>query len=324
MSKSVVIQGAQVGAIPSLAQGSKTYTPGRGSKKHVQGLVTVRALYDKPTLKRHNETAATRSTVFPKPVTDESLDVVEDEFCFMTKVPRSDVSEDKHSLHIGSSLNGIGADVAEAYPGDAEVQRVATRNRIKYAGIARDTVDYTSGNKRQGLALGIAGESTHFADNDLAPGQLAELIVPLPGKNSTGSYVRKPYVPEGKVTLELAPYAPKNLETRVQAVMRAFTENEDKFRKAMDPKYRTTLMWANVYESWWNHIVTSWAILTKTLQVKKKDSPPHPYSLIFFLPARMHKSFNPSKPTVVDCTTFQATVKRSSETLQTRLEPLPN
>lgn len=251
--------------IDALAKGSKRYTPGQGSNKDGQGVATLTAYYDRSTVDKLNSVASGKATVFNRPNSTEAQDVVTDEFCFTYKIQRSVQTENPHALKFFSALNSMGADIKEAYPRDIDMQRVAIRNRLKYAGIAADMVEYSRGQKRQGIALKILGEATVYADNDLAPGLLAELVIPDPTKRSSANTLKKAHIPPEKVLLEIAPYNPRTLEVRVMAIMRSYASSEDVFKKAMDPKIRTTHLWLNFCESAWFSAITSWAVITKSL-----------------------------------------------------------
>lgn len=251
--------------IDSLAKGSRRYTPGMGANKDGQGVATCTGYYDRTTIDKLNSVASSKPTVFNRPNSTEAQDVVTGEFCVTYKIQRSAQTENPHALKFFSALNSIGPDIKEAFPKDIEMQRMAVRNRIKFAGIAADMAEYSKNNKRQGTALRIFGESTVYTENDLAPGLLAELIVPDPTKRSSANNLKRPFVPPEKVLLELAPYNPRTLEMRVVAIMRSYGANEDSFKKGMDPKIRTTSLWINFAESAWFSSLVSWAIITKSL-----------------------------------------------------------
>lgn len=249
----------------NLAKGSSSYTPGKGSDKDGQGQATITAYYDKTTVDLFNTQASGKMAVFNKPATVESYDINAGELCFTVKTPRSSQGENVHSLKVQSSLNSIGVDVREAFPNDTEMQRMAIRNRIQYGGIAMDVMTYNGKNKRQGVALQILGESTLYADNDLPPGMIAELVVPDPAKKNSSTSLRRPHVPPDKVLLEVAPYDPKTLSARVMAVIRNYVTDENTFKRGMDPKVKTTNMWISMCESLGNFSLISWAVMTKSL-----------------------------------------------------------
>ena len=239
---------------------------GKGSNATEQGMQTITAKYDKTAIDNHNRIASGNRTLYQKPEKPESYDIVDGEFAFTHKMPRSEVTEDKYSVHCVTSLNSVGADAISAFPNDEEMAVEVVRNSIKYAGIARDTVTYSGGNKRQGLALQIAGISSHFANYDSAPGFLAELVVPKPSSLNLAERKRKPHVPVNKVVLEVRPYNPRTIEAKVMAHLRNYLDDEAKYKRAMNTKYRTTQVWINFIDTLFHSDIVTWAMMTSGLQ----------------------------------------------------------
>lgn len=253
--------------IDAMAGGNKSYTPGKGASKDGQQLTTLTAYYDKLHFDTVTMQASSKQPVFDTPMDMQCFDVETDEFCISSKVPKNSQTENPHALKVFSSLNCLGVQANQAFPGDIEMQKVAIRNGIRYAGISTDIRKWTKTDegRRQGVALKIGGEATIYADNDLPPGMLVELIIPDPEKRKSSMTLKKGYIPADKVLLEVAPYNPSTLSTRVMAVLRNYGANEETFKKGMDPKVRTTNMWVNLSECCWNSALTSWAVITKSL-----------------------------------------------------------
>jgi hypothetical protein len=245
---------------------------GKGAKAAEQGMVTIRSVVDRPSMDRLRLQAASRPTVFPK-VDDSAFDIEEEEIAFTHKITRNDVLEDKNSLHIQTSLNCMGAEILDAYPNDQQMQVAAMENRIKFAGIARDSVSYASRDKRQGLALQVAGICSPYIRNDCPPGAFAQLYVPTKQEVQSAETIRRPYLTPGKVTLELRPHNPRTIETKVRAVLRSYVSNPDTFKKAMNERYRTTHVWVNFVEALFHSYLTAWAVITSTLVKSEVISP---------------------------------------------------
>jgi hypothetical protein len=257
MDPSLVIAGGSSGSLPPSA--------GKGAKATPQNFASVRALYDKPDVDTAIKKATERGSVFKPATKTDAYDLNDQEPTFCVKKVRSSMSEDPNSLHVKSSLTAEGATEKEAFLGDEEMQAIALQNKLMFTGIARDTITYTNGNKRQGLALQVAGVATLYADNDMPPGALAELIVPTPSKINSFNKAIRPNWPAGKVVLEMRPYNPRSIESDVMAVLRNYSADEDKFKKGMDPKYRTTDMWINFCEALYFSHFTTWAVVNDAM-----------------------------------------------------------
>jgi hypothetical protein len=251
--------------------GIGTQTPGRGSKGTPQGMMTVDANHDKTGIAAVRQQAAERKTPYPAGG-DDTGDILTGEDCFVYLRGGNDgLGTGRYGLFVMASLNGLCPEAVEAYPDDRKAQLAVLMNSIKYAGVSRDDSKYSSGAKRQGIALQNMGESHHHADNDMPPGYYAELAPP--DDDGFGEKMIRPYIAKGKVLLEARPHRPDNIGDKVATIIRMYLQDPAKFRKAMDPKLRQTHSWVNVVESMIHSYLTAWAIITGAMMDTKTIRP---------------------------------------------------
>jgi len=268
IQKGASINNVVVGdVVPERSSSSSSRTSsGKGARAQPQGLATVRAFYDKATADTLTKTSANRRTLFPRGEKTEVHDIVDGEFAFIYKIPRSASSEDKYSIHCFTSLSGAGADAVEAFPEDEEMATEVVANMVKPMGVARDTVTYDSKNKRQGLALQIAGVSTFDTSYDTPTALIGQLTIPLPSRVNNAERKRRPGVPANKVVLQVRPYNPRTIESKVRCHMRNYLHDAEKYKRAMGSKYKTTFAWINFIESMLRSSFVSWGLMTSHLQ----------------------------------------------------------
>jgi hypothetical protein len=240
-------------------------SPGKGARGFAEGLVTLRCTYDKHGVDTMRRIASSRRTFFVHPEKNEAYDILEGDPVFSHKIPRSGVDEDKYSVHGVSSLNSVGAEAVENFPDDDEMAAEVIKNQIKYIGIARDAVTYDSKNKRQGLAIAVDGRRSVHANYDTPTCTLAEIVVPMPKRLNMVERKRRPGTPANKVVLEIRPYNPRTIESKIMAHLRNYSQDPDKYKKTMGNRYRTTSSWISVIETMIKSSITSWALITSQL-----------------------------------------------------------
>lgn len=253
-----------VDSTPSIS-GYGTTGTGKGANPTEQGMETIRGVMDKRVIDNIKTIAESRKTLFRAPTKSEAYNIEPGEATFCLKVPRSDVGEDKYSAHVMTSLNGLGDAAVEAYPGDEAMAVEVIKNQIKPNGFARDTVTYQGGNKKQGTAIQIHGIVGKFANYDSPPGLLAELVVPLPSQFNRADKKRQPHVPPDKVVLEIRPYTPRTIESKVLVHLRNYFKDSDKYKRTMGLKHRTTSAWVNFVETLTQNDMVAWGLITNHL-----------------------------------------------------------
>lgn len=249
----------------SLLNGTSGSSTGKGSRGTEQGMQTYRGRYDKKVADMNNTISSNRNTLFQKPSKPAALDIEDSEWLFSMKVPRSDSSEDKYSIHALSALNNLGADEVESYPDDEEMAAECLKNKLRILGVARDTVPFQGGNQKQGLAIQYRGVSTHFANCDMPPGLLAELIIPLPHQLNRSEKPKKPHVEPDKVVLELRPYSARTVESKVMTHLKHYFKDENKYKRTMGLKHRTTSAWSSFIKTLLHGDIITWALITSHL-----------------------------------------------------------
>lgn len=250
----------------SILGGSTGSSSGKGARATEQGMQTYRGKFDKRVADANTTIASTRNTLYQKPSKPAAMNIEDGEWLYTMKVPRSDSSEDKYSIHALSALNCLGADEVENYPDDEAMAVECLKNKMKIVGVARDTVPYQGGNQRQGLAIQYRGVSTHFANCDMPPGLLAELVLVSPQQLNRAERKRRPHIEPDKVVLELRPHSPRTVEEKVMTHLRNWSRDQDKYTRTMGLKYRTTNSWNSFFETLKRSDLVTWALITSHLQ----------------------------------------------------------
>ncbi len=250
-----------------------TPATGRGRKAAREGLVVIRGVYDKAWAAQLQNEGQKLRTVYPH-MQKENYDVAEFEFLF-TRRPsnRQAFSSDPHTMRILSSLNGEGAEAAALFPGDEDFQRIAILNQLKYAGISNDLIRYDDGNKRQGVGVQVAGVISQFASVDMPVGMPVRLVAPSPRELVSDDRTKRPYTPLTKATLEAIPFTPDTIVKEVSAMLRTYISDSEKWKRAMDPKYRQTGAWVTFIGAWFDHVIMSFMLIADGLEQAKVINP---------------------------------------------------
>ena len=231
---------------------------GRGEYGTPEGEVNTSAYYDEVNTTTNYNTSRSVRTTYPPPHKPSTLNITMHDNVFRHKNARYDLNSSSHRLQVMSVINGMGVEAAEMFPGDIEMQKLAVKNQIQpMKAIATDYKEYSSSEDIQGLSLQTLGKKYRMTNYDISPGEYIELDLPDPRKIEKGEYISKPGDEVDAYKLEVKPYRPSSLGSTVLTHFVNQLKNSQNYRKAMDPKFRSTDMWLNAGESMFNFTTLS-------------------------------------------------------------------
>jgi len=186
-------------------------------------------------------------TVYPARA-KEVLDIRTGEFCYVQKMDKRMKSAPLPGVL--TSFNGSGAVAATLFPNNPELQTQAIMNSIRVIGSAFDNVPFLPGQSRSGdITVQVAGVRSRIAKHVLSPGTFLEYYLPTIKDLSNGNNVREPNMHPDKVTLEVRPFDHKLAAERVILHIRSVIYEQERWKAAMNPNYRSTQSWLSMSES---------------------------------------------------------------------------
>lgn len=237
------------GKLPGGFSGSQS---GRGLRDTPQGEIEIACRYNAQLAENLNKMGLDARTVYPSGAA-EALDLLTTEICYVPKKDQNSNSRstiNRHMPAVLSALNGLGATAAELFPGDEQMQVEEVLNGLRILGTAFANVKYEPGQTRSGdVAIQIKGVHSRIAKTDIFPGTYGEYYASTPAQLRSGDRVLEPHVHPSKVTIEIRPFDHKIAAERVLLHVRRCLYDNERYKQAMNPQYRSTNAWINTADN---------------------------------------------------------------------------
>jgi hypothetical protein len=253
-------------------------SPGGGPNATPQGKVNVAVNLDYSFLEKASKVIG--PTIWPATANDECRHVAQTDV-LLQEVGPGLVKDEEGNLIVNvgtgvtkvfSSLNGVGADAAMSYPDDPDMQLLAFRNQVKFAGISRTGHIYKK-NDNQGFAAQHRGIFSVTAVTKTPVGFYAQVRFPPPSDfygNSAGrERVVRQGIPPAKATAELVPYLPETVGARWKTIMGHYLRDRKNFMRAFGARHQRTEATAAAADAQTNFVLVSFLSMLNAL-VKKE------------------------------------------------------
>ena len=238
-----VTPGPAIGGISAPDEG------GEGYPASEQGLRTVAVVFDHKAAERLNNEGRTKDPVYPAGK-DTDFNISPMEFLMTPSYNGGYNDTSGGAPRVISSLNAEGAAAKQKFPKDVRMQTLEVLKGKKYAGVARDTIEFGKGSKRYNLACQIDGISSHRATVKMPFGYYALLRAPNPNISEHLDSLTTPSgVPLTKFTLEAIPYSPNTVMETLTTHLRNQLHDTATYKSGTDQRHRTTDSWLNFGET---------------------------------------------------------------------------